>query len=163
LVVSGRFIYIQVTGKSDGVALNEYADSKRETSITLNAERGQIYDREGMSLAYNRPTYRAYAILDESYSENQPENKHISDVEKKESQDKLEEGKKEDRFQVEFGTKGRNLSQKTMEKIRDDNIPGIYFTEDAIRYYPNGTFASQIIGFARPDEDGNNIVGEAGM
>src|SRR5699024_7233657 len=26
-----------------------------------------------------------------------------------------------------------------------------------------GTFASQIIGFSRPDEDGNNIVGEAGM
>src|SRR5699024_10232373 len=50
-----------------------------------------------------------------------------------------------------------------MEKIRYDNIPGIYFTEDAIRYYPNGTFASQIIGLARPDEDGNNIVGEAGM
>src|SRR5699024_3800721 len=128
LVVSGRFIYIQVTGKSDGVALNEYADSKRETSITLNAERGQIYDTEGMSLAYNRPTYRAYAILDESYSANQPENKHVShvektsekladylDVDKKEIQDKLEEGKQEDRFQVEFGTKGRNLSQKTME------------------------------------------------
>src|SRR5699024_1422077 len=52
---------------------------------------------------------------------------------------------------------------KTMEKIRDEDIPGIYFSEDAIRYYPNGTFASHIIGFARPDEDGKNIVGEAGM
>lgn len=176
LVVSGRFIYIQVTGKSNDVALNEYADSKRETSITLNAERGQIYDKEGMSLAYNRPTYRVYAVLDESYSENQPEDKHVSDVDEtskklaeflemdqKQIKEKLADGKKDNRFQVEFGSKGRNLSQKTMEKIRDEDIPGIYFSEDAIRYYPNGTFASHIIGFARPDEDGKNIVGEAGM
>src|SRR5699024_8129144 len=176
LVVSGRFIYIQVTGKSNDVALNEYADSKRETSITLNAERGQIYDQEGMSLAYNRPTYRVYAVLDESYSQNQPEDKHVSDVDEtskkladflemdqEEIKEKLEDGEKDDRFQVEFGSKGKNLSQKTMEKIRDEDIPGIYFSEDAIRYYPNGTFASHIIGFARPDEDGKNIVGEAGM
>lgn len=176
LIVSGRFIYIQVTGKSNDVALNEYADSKRETSITLNAERGQIYDQEGMSLAYNRPTYRVYAVLDESYSKNQPEDKHVSDVDKtskklaeflemdeKQIKEKLEDGEKDDSFQVEFGSKGKNLSQKTMEKIRDEDIPGIYFSEDAIRYYPNGTFASHIIGFAKPDEDGNNIVGEAGM
>src|SRR5699024_4113532 len=124
----------------------------------------------------NRPTYRVYAVLDESYSQNPPEDKHVSDVDEtskkladflemdqEEIKEKLEAEEKDDSFQVEFGSKGKNCSQTTLVKTRDEHIPGIYFSEDAIRYYPNGTFGSHIIGFARRDEDGKNIVGEAGM
>lgn len=176
LIISGRFIYIQTTGEASNVALLDWANSKRGTSIALHAERGKIFDNNGMNLAYNRPTYRVYAILDPSYSKNQPEPKHVTDVKatakalapfldmkENEITDMLKEGADKERFQVEFGKKGKNISQETMKEIRDKDIPGIYFIEDSIRYYPNGMFASHIIGFARADEEGAEISGVTGM
>src|SRR5699024_2775706 len=42
-------------------------------------------------------------------------------------------------------------------------LPGIYLMENASRYYPNGMFASHIIGFAKNEGKDNDIVGKAGM
>jgi penicillin-binding protein 2B len=176
LIISGRFIYIQATGETSDVSLLAWADKQRETSIALNAERGKIYDHNGMTLAYNRPTYRLYAILDEDYSKNSKQALHVVDpeitaeklapfldIKPEEIKKTLDKGIKEDRFQVEFGAKGKNLSQEVMEDIRDLKLPGVYFLEDQIRYYPNGMFASHIIGFARPEGDDTNIVGVTGI
>ena len=55
---------------------------------------------------------------------------------------------------VEFGTAGNNLTQTVKEKIDSLNLPGISFIESKERYYPNGDFASYIIGYARRNEDG---------
>src|SRR5699024_5663472 len=57
---------------------------------------------------------------------------------------------------------GRNIPQKTKEEIERLEIPGIYFLEEAKRYYPNGMFASHIIGFAQNVED-KEIVGITGI
>src|SRR5699024_3636844 len=90
----------------------------------------------------------------------------VLELDKEEILEKIKEGQKEERFQVEFGKHGRNLSQEKMEEITDLDIPGVNFIEDSMRYYPNGTFASQILGFAREtdeeevqqDKDGDDIV-----
>lgn len=171
LFISGRFIYIQVTGEVQDVSLTDWANEKRETSIPLKAERGKIYDRSGMTLAYNRPTYRIYAIVDPEYSKNYKEPIHVVDPEetaeklapllgmdKKEILDRLQKGIDEGRFQVEFGKKGKYLPQQLMEEIKELQLPGINFMEESIRYYPNGTFASHIIGFASPDEEDEGII-----
>lgn len=176
LIIAGRFIYIQSTGEASDVALLDWASDKRETSIVLNAERGKIFDNNGMNLAYDRPTYRVYAVLDPTYSNNQPEPKHVTDVkatakalaslldvEEKDITDRLNKGVDKELFQVEFGKKGKNISQEKMKEIRDEDIPGIYFIEDSIRYYPNGMFASHIIGFARAEEEESVISGVTGI
>lgn len=176
LIVSGRYIYIQATGVVSDVSLTEWAKDKRETSVVLPAERGEIYDHSGMTLAYNRPAYRIYAILDPEYSTNQKEPKHVVDpqktaeklapfldLEETEIREKIEKGIEEERFQVEFGKTGKNLSQQTMEEIKSLNLPGIYFLEEAIRYYPNGMFASHIIGFAQEDEETEELTGITGV
>ena len=62
--------------------LNDWAKEKRKTSIVLPAERGKIYDRNGMTLAYDRPTYRMYAIVDPEYSNSQKEPLHVVDPKK---------------------------------------------------------------------------------
>src|SRR5690625_4710478 len=170
LIISGRFIYIQASGQANDVSLTEWATKKRETKITLNAERGKIFDHNGMILAYNRPTYRIYAILNPEYSKNQKEPQHVEDpvitaaklapflqMEQKDIVSILEDGIKKEKFQVEFGLPGKNLSQQTMEEIKKANIPGINFIEDSIRYYPNGMFASHILGFARNDEETEEV------
>ena len=175
LIISGRYIYIQVTGEANDVPLTEWAEELRETTLVLPSERGKIYDHNGMTLAYNRPTYRVYAILDPEYSVNKAEPMHVTDpektaehlaplldIEQTEIIEKIKDGQKNERFQVEFGNEGKDLSQEMMEEIAAMEIPGINFIEDSKRYYPNGMFASHIIGFAR-NTDEDEIAGIAGM
>src|SRR5699024_5833189 len=63
LVLTGRFIYIQATGEVNNVSLEEWAEKKRTSSYSISAERGKIFDKNGMILAYDRPTYRIFAII----------------------------------------------------------------------------------------------------
>ncbi|GAB4072354.1 penicillin-binding protein 2B [Barrientosiimonas marina] len=171
LLIAGRFLYIQATGEIDGVSLEKMAKENRTASHTLDAERGKIYDRNGMTLAYDRPAYRMQAIVDDSRTQNEDNPHHVQnpgktagklapilDADKSYLLQELKKGIKEDRFQVEFGTAGKDLSQETKEKIEKLDLPGITFKEEPIRYYPNGKFASHIIGFARKDDKTFNGV-----
>ncbi|MDY0405968.1 hypothetical protein P5G51_011740 [Virgibacillus sp. 179-BFC.A HS] len=118
-----------------------------------------------MTLAYDKPTFRVFAIVDAKYSANSKEPMHVTDPDKTAEQlapllhadkqmiaDRLKEGKEKGKDQVEFGKVGRGLSQKTKQKIEKLKLPGIGFIKESTRFYPNGTFASQIIGFARDTE-----------
>ena len=51
-------------------------------------------------------------------------------------------------YQVEFGSAGRGISHEVMSKIKEEKLPGILFVSDLKRYYPNGVFASHLIGYA---------------
>ena len=70
-----------------------------------------------------------------------------------------------DAYQVELGPGGRNLSQIQMEKIKNLNLPGIDFISDTKRYYPNGDFASYMLGYTKTNEENgvSTIVGELGI
>ncbi|MBY7143728.1 PASTA domain-containing protein [Virgibacillus sp. NKC19-3] len=183
LVITGRFLYIQATGEIDDVSLEDWADEKRTSAYLLEAERGQIFDKNGMTLAYDRPTYRLYAIVDEAYSSDLESPDHVTDPQKTAELlapildmeastvlDQLQSGIDGEQFQVEFGNAGKELSQQEKDEIEEMDLPGIKFEKEALRYYPNGMFASHIIGFARDAEretdEGETvreITGEVGM
>ncbi|SDJ03669.1 penicillin-binding transpeptidase domain-containing protein [Salimicrobium halophilum] len=171
LIIAGRFLYIQTTGTVQGVDLEEWADKKRTSSYTIPAERGKIYDKNGMVLAYDRPTYRLQAIVEPEYSENLPEPEHVTDpeevaavlsdylpLEKSDITNRIEEGQEEGRFQVEFGSAGRDIPKDDKEDIEssleEKEITGVTFEEETERFYPNGTFASHILGFAQSTDEG---------
>ena len=67
-----------------------------------------------------------------------------------------------DAYQVELGPGGRGITELKKEEIESLNLSGIDFIEDQKRYYPNGDFASYIIGYAKKQDDGS-IVGELGI
>lgn len=180
LVIMGRFLFIQVTGTVHDVSLTELAEQRRTVSYSLPAERGKIYDRNGMVLAYDRPAFKLYAIVDEDYTLNSRNPKHVVDIDKTAEQlakvldadeeyfrERLQIGKENNRFQVEFGSVGKNLSQTIKEEIDALELPGINFEPEPIRYYPNGVFASHIIGLAQrdqnSDEEDAKIVGLTGI
>lgn len=50
--------------------------------------------------------------------------------------------------QVEFGEAGKNLSFDTKKSIEQENLSGIVFEETPTRLYPNGIFASHLVGYA---------------
>lgn len=159
LLLIGRFTYIQITGEVQSVDLLDYADKFRNTSSVMEAERGEIYDQTGMVLAGNKTVYNMYAVLDEEFSTNSSVDLHVSDFEG--TVNKLapiigmEESRMlevfrsapEEAFQVEFGRFGNGLSKEEKEEIEALELPGIYFKQDTERYYPNGGFASHVIGF----------------
>ncbi|WP_188205720.1 penicillin-binding protein [Alkalibacillus aidingensis] len=166
ITILGRFMFIQVTGEVQSVDLVSYSEKYREANSTLTAERGKIYDRSGMTLADNRPVYKLYAILRESYSENSPTPLHVEDINETAEQlapyldmdvssirSILENGRENDQFQVEFGTNGNRLSKEEKEEIESLNLPGINFEGHLERYYPNGLYASQVIGFTERGEE----------
>ncbi|WP_067838849.1 penicillin-binding transpeptidase domain-containing protein [Amphibacillus sediminis] len=176
ITLSGRFIYIQATGEVQGVNLNEWAERQRSNHTELPARRGYIYDRNGMELAQDITVYRLYAIISEAYSPN-PEKRlnHVADheltaeqlapileMETSEIVDIFQRGVENDQFQVEFGREGSQLSREQKLAIEELELPGIHFIEEAKRYYPNGIFASQIIGLAQTD-DNQVITGITGI
>lgn len=164
LIITGRFLYIQATGEVNNVSLVEWAEEKRSSSYTLQAERGKIYDSNGTTLAYDRPTYKIYAIIDENISKSSSDVKHVENIEETAEQlapllgvkksfvvEQIENGIKNEKFQVEFGNAGKELTQQKRDEIKDLQLPGINFDTESIRYYPNGMFAAHVLGFARKE------------
>lgn len=164
--------YLSLAEEVDGVNLKEFAASRSVVSTTIEAKRGNIYDLNGESLAINVSSYTLIAYLDESRSEGEDELYHVKDkrmtakklatvinMDEDEIYDILNQ---EDVYQVEFGTAGKGLTELEKEEIEKLELPGIDFIEDEERYYPNGDFASYVLGYAKSTDDGK-IVGEFGM
>lgn len=167
-----RFLYLQTTGVVNGEILAARAEEQYERQRKIEANRGSILDRRGEAIAQDTSTYTLVAVLDDSMTTSPKKPKHV--VEPEETAEKLapllemEESDVEkiltkDADQVEFGSAGRNISHSLKVKIEKLELPGIGFTRDTQRYYPNGTFASHIIGYAQRDEESKNTVGMFGI
>ncbi|WP_223596005.1 penicillin-binding protein [Neobacillus bataviensis] len=156
-----RYFSIQITGEVDGQALAAKAEQKYSRNGILQATRGTIFDRNGEVVAEDTTAYKLIAILDKKMTTNPKEPKHVQDLNKTAEElakyidlDKsdiyqiLADGKKKKRFQVEFGRYGKDISHETKKKIEALKLPGITFTRDSKRFYPNGVFASHLVGYA---------------
>ena len=175
----GRFIYIQTTGIVNGEILEQRAEEKYNRSQILEAHRGTIQDRNGNILAEDTLSYKLFAVLSESATVNAHDPRHVIDVQQTATQlsayidmsateiaARLQEGIDNERYQVEFGLAGRNISHQVMQKIRSQNLPGIQFDKDLKRHYPNGSFASHLIGFAIKEETEDKkerLIGKMGL
>lgn len=152
--------------------LKEYSDNLNIKTTTIQAIRGKIYDKNGNIIAQDNETYTIYAVLNKDRYDSNNKPAFVSDVEYTAtilneileiSVDELIEMMSKDRYQVEFGIKGRNLSLATKEAIEVYDLPGIEFTKTVSRSYPIGVFASHLIGFAQYDETIKSLVGKMGI
>ncbi|MRX70815.1 PASTA domain-containing protein [Bacillus lacus] len=170
--ITARFMYIQTTGKAAGEVLAAKAAEKYERKRVIEGTRGSILDRNGEIIAQDTSSYRIFAVLDEELTQNPKRPQHVTDpaetaeklaplldMEEREVFEILSRDKK----QVEFGSKGRSLTQAQKNEIEDLELPGIAFSRDSIRYYPNGMFASHIIGYAEKNQESGEIIGQMGL
>src|SRR5699024_4675388 len=124
--------------------------------VAINeADRGNIVDRNGKVLASDMVTYNAAVITDEAYLDEPLDidtvSRQLSDIielDYEEVRETIEYGVENSRFQVEFGTAGRNLTYNEKRALEDANIQGLVLEQDKRRFYPNGDFASNLIGLA---------------
>lgn len=164
-----------------GKNIAEFASTRNTVRKTIKASRGNIFDSSSNPLAINVSSYTLIAYLDESRSNGTTLN-HVQDVsttaqklsevlECSEEKIKtiLENGIKNKKYQVEFGSVGKGITELKKDEILSLNLPGISFIESEKRYYPNGNFASYVIGYAKDKEvekDGEittEMVGELGI
>ena len=173
-VVIFRYFSIQITGEAAGQPLAAKAQQKYSRQDVLQASRGQILDRNGEIVAEDTASYKLVAILSKKMKPRyvkDPEktarelSKYIN-MEETEIYRILVNGIKKDRFQVELGKAGKDISYETKQKIESLKLPGITFSRDTKRYYPNGVFSSHLVGYTdqvKQKDETYKTVGQMGI
>ncbi len=165
------FAYLSLSPTILGINMDQFAKNRNTVKQVLPATRGTIYDKEGNTLALNVASYTVVAYLSESRSKNSTTPLHVTNPE--EAAEKLSpvlDMTVEDllklltkkSYQVELGPGGRGISELKKEEVEALGLPGIDFIENHKRYYPNGNFASYVLGYAKDNKDGE-IEGELGI
>lgn len=177
-----NFAVIIGTGTKFSVDLVKAADRVHQTTKTVPAKRGTIYDRNGTPIAEDATSYNVYAVIDKEYKsangdvlyvEESQYNKVAEifhkylDMEETYVKDQLSQPNLK---QVSFGAKGNGITYANMMSIKQDlesaKVEGVNFTTSPNRSYPNGKFASSFIGLAQlhENEDGTkSLIGTSGI
>ena len=164
-----RYSYIMITGHSDGQNLVMRANEKYLVKTQEQPERGKIYDRNGKILAEDVQRYKLVAIIDKNAGEVGDTPRYVKDKKKTAKQlskiidmkpDEIEKRLNQKKaFQVEFGQKGTNLTYQDKVKLDKMDLPGITLYPETERFYPNGNFASHLIGMAQKNPDTGELNG----
>lgn len=170
-LIIGKLIYVSASTTIDGINIKKFALSRTTGNKILYASRGSILDSSGEVLAENVNSYTVIAYLDPIRTTKESNPQHVVDIDKTVSElapiinmdeERLRNLLSRDAYQVELGPEGRGISELVKEKIEKLKLPGIDFIKESKRYYPYGSFASYIIGYAKKNDDGE-IVGEMGI
>ena len=176
-----RYVFLALSPKIDGIDIASFAASRNTVKKTITAKRGVIYDKDGNTLALNVSSYTLIVSLEKSkvyMGEN-----YVKDVEgtAKKLAEVLNAPEEyvlkqlsQNVYQVELGMYGSGLTELKKDEILSLGLSGISFSESQKRYYPNGDFASYVVGYAKTkdvkeyDDDENEttikkIVGEMGI
>jgi penicillin-binding protein 2B len=170
-----RYFTIQITGEVGSQPLAAKAQQKYSRTGNLEGARGVIYDTKGEVISEDTTAYTLIAILDKKMTTSPKKPNHVTNPEKTARElakfIDMEESEiysilTKDLFQVEFGKAGRDISHQVKKEIEELKLPGITFKRDSKRFYPNGIFASHLIGYADriEEKDGTySYVGKMGI
>lgn len=179
LIFEARLVHIMLIGKVNGVDLQAQANQQFYRQSVLPAKRGTIYDIGGNPIASDSTAYNVYAVLTTKWADEGAAPIHVPEDQKEHTaevlshhikmskEEILKRLKSPDATQVEFGQAGQNLSHAKMEKIKNENLQGIHFLEQPNRLYPNGNFASHVLGYAQYEEaqlpKDSRLIGQMGI
>lgn len=133
----------------------EYARRARqlhERERSIKAERGIIYDRNGVILADNKPVCTVSVIHSQM---KEPERVievlcQVLELPEETVRKRVEKVSSIERIKS-------NVPKETGDYLRSFSLDGVMVDEDYKRYYPFGTLASRVIGFTGGDNQG--IIG----
>ena len=182
VLLYAQLCYLTLSPKVYGIDMDLFASNRNTVKTILQANRGTIYDKDGNPLAISVTTYTLIAYLSASRTTDQNNPQHVVDKELTATKlsevldidyDYLLERLSQDKYQVEFGTGGSNITELKKDEIKALGLPGLDFIETTSRNYPNGDFASYIIGYAKKYQNTetingitstfNTLVGELGI
>ncbi|MFP4541180.1 MAG: peptidoglycan D,D-transpeptidase FtsI family protein [Opitutales bacterium] len=156
--VLARLAYLHVLGRED---LSAYAERTREMTIAENARRGDILDRRGNPLATTRPRYRV-GVDPKVF---QPEaGRALADLATRLAPESDPDALLERVLAAHADPSNRSrwvklgeADPEVYERIRAEQIPGVYGNLYYERYYPAGSYAAHVIGFL--NREGRAVMG----
>lgn len=186
LILFIQLCYLSLSPTIYGINMKDFSANRNTVTNVLQSNRGTIYDSLGNTLASNVTSYTVIAYVSPNVTGSSSIQKHVTDVngtaealspildmEVDTLRKLLNDAINKNAWQVELGPGGRNITELKKEEIESLGLPGIDFVESTKRYYPNGDFASYIIGYVRRyekeiTENGvaklqYNLVGEMGV
>jgi cell division protein FtsI (penicillin-binding protein 3) len=133
----------------DHERLTSVAKKQYEREITLEAQRGTIYDRSGNKMATNiiyydiaadplRVKNKEYIATTLSNAFPKPRNYYLNKMNRNSNFSYLE----------------RRTTEASVRPLLNFQDPGLIRFENFGRYYPYGSYAAQLIGFTDPDDKG---------
>ncbi|USS89453.1 penicillin-binding transpeptidase domain-containing protein [Fructilactobacillus cliffordii] len=163
---------------ANGVNLSNRTQKLYNQTSIVHARRGTIYANNGQPLAENTNTYSVYAVLNHQQKDMKGNPQYVQDKARTArvlsdnlpiSYEKAYQtlNPKHKTFQVEFGNAGNNISLSVKQKIQKEHLTGLNFIAQPARMYPNGVFASHIVGIASQQVDKKtkqtNLEGQMGI
>ncbi len=173
LILCGRLFYMQVI---QGGYYKEEADGNRIRHLPMQANRGVMFDRNGVIMAGSRSAYSVVMPLDRKGNTLSDETLiHLADllhVPTADLKKKIEDNK------LAFGAiylandVGIDVATEIVEK--KDEFPGIEIEVNPLRVYPFGAAGAQVLGYvgeAGPDDKDANgnpyttaqLIGRTGL
>ena len=148
-VLLARMWYIMV---SRSKYYKERADDLHERERSIKAERGIIYDRNGVALATNQSVC-TISVIHNQITDSEKVIQVLSEIlelDEEKVRKRVEKVSSIERIQS-------NVAKETGDLIRSYKLDGVMVDEDYSRYYPYDELASKIIGFTGGDNQG--IIG----
>ncbi|MBQ8918024.1 MAG: stage V sporulation protein D, partial [Oscillospiraceae bacterium] len=148
-----RLSVLQITG---GQEYQQRAVAQQMRSVSINANRGTIYDRNGKELATSATVWNV--ILVPAYIEDEevePIAAGLAEILGKEKDEIAARCANKERYYELVGNKvEEETAQKVLALAEQLGTKGITLEEDTKRYYPYGDLAAQVLGFTGSENKG---------
>lgn len=149
LLIFFKVLYIETISYNK---LYKLSDDLWSRNLTISSERGKIFDRNGIVLADNITSSSLVLVPNQI----KDKNKTINILSKilKVDNDIIKKFVYKKASSVKVHPYGRNLNSKVTDKINSYKLPGVYLLKENKRYYPKGSFLSNVIGYTGIDNQG---------
>lgn len=147
--IEAKLVYLQFIQRD---WLVERAQSQQQRTITAHPRRGDILDRAGRVLAYSVEAATIYAVPTKIENADATANALCAALEC--STDlRATVGARLSR-NAEFVYVERQVSPAKARRVAELDLPGVGFTTEHRRYYPNKELASHLLGYVGIDHQG---------
>ena len=168
------FVSVEKVHLRSGTSLTGYVESVSSVPEKTYATRGTIYEAGGKVVANDVLTYDIICFMDPNRKGIGDSIEYVDDINKTAmllapildtDEDTIRDylNNANGLYQTELGPAGKNLSQEQKDRIDELELNGIGFRVSHKRNYPYGErFSPQLLGFAKPDDEGK-LVGQLGL
>ncbi len=149
IIVILKVFYIQVFEYDK---LNELASDLWSRNLPIEADRGKIYDRNGVVLADNITT-TSLVLIPSQIKDKKMATKKLAEI-LNVTYDEMQKHVYKNTSIERVHPFGRRLDYKVAEKIEKLKLEGVYLVRESKRSYPYGTELSHTLGFVGIDNQG---------
>lgn len=151
VVLIFRLLFLTVIDSKD---LQAKALDQWTRDVPTTATRGNIFDSNGLVLATTKTQYTVY-LRPNSVVNKEKTAKVLADVLSVDYEKLYSKLTKKGVSEI---TVAKKVTKEQVNSIKQEEVTGVYFSQDISRVYPYGDFMTQILGFTNIDS-----VGQSGL